>query len=133
MANRKTEAQKAVKAAALAEVEQQESSEKENQDITSEQIIAEKGQVDGTTGEVPTENDNGVPVECEGLGAQMAPEDGCSCLPQDIYYVPTELRTKLEKTATKMLDNLVGYSGEYNDAQLRQVSMALDIYSRIRG
>lgn len=30
MANRKTEAQKAVEAAALAEVEQQESSEKEN-------------------------------------------------------------------------------------------------------
>lgn len=133
MANRKTEAQKAAEAEALAEAEQKEYGAEESKDTASEQVVAEKRQVDGTAGEVPTENDNGVPVECEGLGAQMAPKDGCSCLPQDIYYVPTELRTKLEKTATKMLDDLVGYSGEYNDAQLRQVSMALDIYSRIRG
>lgn len=125
MANRKTEAQKAVEAAALAEVEQQESSEKENQDITSEQIVVEKGQVD-----IPAVETSKCVEQEE---SAVVPEDGCSCLPQDIYYVPTELRTKLEKTATKMLDNLVGYSGEYNDAQLRQVSMALDIYSRIRG
>ncbi len=125
MANRKTEAQKAVKAAALAEVEQQESSEKENQYITSEQIVVEKGQVD-----IPAVETSKCVEQEESV---VVPEDGCSCLPQDNYYVPTELRTKLEKTATKMLDNLVGYSGEYNDAQLRQVSMALDIYSRIRG
>ena len=49
-----------------------------------------------------------------------------------IGYVPEELRTKLETVAGKMLDQLIGYNGEFNASQLNSLNAVMDIYRTIR-
>ena len=49
-----------------------------------------------------------------------------------VGYVPEELRTKLETVAGKMLDQLIGYNGEFNASQLNSLNAVMDIYRTIR-
>lgn len=47
-------------------------------------------------------------------------------------YIPVELRNKLETVAGKMLDQLIGYNGEFNASQLNSINTAMEIYRTIR-
>ncbi len=49
-----------------------------------------------------------------------------------IGYIPLELRNKLETVAGKMLDQLIGFNGEFNASQLNSINTAMEIYRTIR-
>lgn len=87
------------------------------------EAVAENTEKDTVTDENMAVADE--PKPCEGCCKDVtppAPPDG---------YVPVKLRSKLEKTAEKILDNLANFSGEYNTNQINQIGVALDIYRTI--
>lgn len=148
MARSKTEEQKATEAAALAAAEK-------SQDCAKGAEEEGKGPVDpidpvagaenttsvagGKAGAPDTEGD----ITADDGVQEIADQEGCStdidgdcgnseASGASYWYIPVELRTKLEETAIKMLDNLANYAGEYNENQLSQIREALEIYSRIK-
>ena len=146
MARSKTEEQKATEAAALAAAEK-------SQDCAKGAEEDVKGPVDPIDPVAGAENTTPIAEgEAGAPDTEIGKEDGAAKVedsagdPEDAIvdaanyqfagccrsYIPVELRTKLEETAIKMLDNLANYAGEYNENQLSQIREALEIYSRIK-
>lgn len=132
MARSKTEEQKAAEAAELV-------SSKEDETCTNDaeaSSVVPANPESGVDNTVPVSNSKDVaPKNTE---ADFSVPDGVDAaegqsVEPSYWYIPVELRAKLEDTAIKMLDNLASYSGEYNENQLNQITAALEIYSRIRG
>lgn len=134
MARSKTEEQKAVEAAALAVTKEGEAGTNDNELSDLVPVNPDVCQDDA----VPAEGNKTVMLEDateKDGGINDAEGECCKTLSEEpsYWYIPVELRAKLEETAIKMLDNLASYSGEYNENQLNQITAALEIYSRIRG
>ena len=116
----KTEEQKAAEAAALAE----------------EQKTNEASQPAG----VDPAEDNGAPRVPEN---EIVPDKGSECLAGALVSEKsadtTEMRDAeklgcvLEDKALSILNNIPDTGGEYNDAQLKQISAALEIYIHLKG
>lgn len=59
-------------------------------------------------------------------------KEEANCINPCGYYIPLELRNKLEYVACKMVDKLANFSGEYNANQLKSLETAMEIYRTIR-